>query len=270
MTNEYLRPPDLRTHLDTPSGTASKRPHSKSVTTSTSRTSWTSSLAEKLAKKSRDPTVRAELDKAGYGGGHHKSRSEGKPTSHNRDPEGLSPLPGNLEIGALFDLVDHRLPPTLVLIPPTAPPSVQASDHNMANNNPAPLGIWEAARLLSSHGCKVRMLPIPANTASTGRPVSPNTRARQNPLPAQGQGRADRSLEAALDSVRRNGGEVEFSPHIQGESQMVACDILGCEQIFMSVDGMEQHKRLHPYCVECEGHYALEQSHEEHRNRHHH
>ena len=166
MTNEYIRPPDLRKHLDDPSSTSS-RSRSKSTTSSSSRTSFTSSLTSKIVEAYGHPTVRAELKKAGWSGKNHKSKAERKAggssehqssdiegcsASHTPDNQGLSPLPADLGIGAIFNLVDRQLPPTINLIPPTAPAS-ETSDHHMANNNHVPWSVWDAARFLSSNGC---------------------------------------------------------------------------------------------------------------------
>ena len=281
MTNEYLRPPDLRTHLEDPPSTSS-RARSKSVTSSSSRTSFISSLASKFIEPYHHPTVRAELQKAGWSERNHKSKaerkaggssvhqssnSEGRSASRNPDNQGLLPLPANLGIGAIFNLVDHQLPPTIHLIPPTAPAS-ETSDRHMANNNHVQLSVWDAALILSSHGCRVRLPPLPANpNTPAGRPVSPNQRSRPGGPALQGQGRVDRSPDAALDLVRKNGGEVEFPPRSQEVRQMVGCDIIGCNETFSSDAEMQQHRQMHPFCLQCDGQYA-ERSHEEHLRRH--
>ena len=286
MTNEYLRPPDLRTHFDDLSSTSS-RSRTKSITSSSSRTSITSSLANKFVKASRDPAVRAGLDKAGWSRRSHKSKSEHRSggsgrhqefqtedlaASHTPGNQGVLPLRGDLGIGAIFDLVDRQLPPalppTINLIPPTAPAS-ETSDHNMANNNQVPLSVWEAALVLRSHGCKVSLGPLPANTTTpAGRPVSPTPGSRRAVPPLQGQVRVDRSPEAALELVRRNGGEVEFLPRTQEPTQMIFCDVTGCNEAFLSDAEMEQHREIHPFCRQCNRHYA-EHSHDEHLRRYH-
>ena len=286
MTNEFLRPPDLRTHLDDLSGTSSLS-RSKSITSSSSRTSITSSIASKFAKASRDPAVRAGLEKAGWSRKSHKSRSEGKAgassghqnpesedrsTSHTPGSQGILPVQADLGIGAIFDLVDRRLPPNLPpainLIPPTGPAS-ETSGHNMANSNQVPLSLWEAAWILSSHGCKVSLGSLPANTNTpAGRPVSPTPRARRDGPQLQGQVRVDRSPEAALELVRRNGGEVVFPPRTQEPTQMVVCDVTDCTESFSSDTVMEQHRRRHPFCLQCNRQYA-EHSHDEHLRRYH-
>lgn len=276
MSHEYLRPPDLRTHLTTSSLTSS-RPRSKSATSSSSKTSFTSSFAGRLVEKAHDRVgiepgaVRASLKEGSWSRQHQKTRSEDTPASYTEAGHNIpSPSAQTAGIGAIFDLVHHNFPPAINVIPPTASGS-EVSDDLMTTNHQPQLGLFEAARLLSSRGCRVKFQPIPANApAPAGRPVSPNPRTRPNapPPPAQAHARADHSPEEALELVRRNGGEVEFPPRTQAAPQIVTCEVLGCEQTFVSDDALDEHRHTHPYCVRCKAHYA-EHSHDVHIQRHH-